>query len=278
MRIFLLALVAASTAAGDEAAVFEPGSAWEIVSKGHRIVEGIAQARGGLYLTDVPDRELFRISPDGAEVLVDGATDAANGLAIGPGGLLYGACMHAPALLVWDLETGKRSRIDLPTPANDLAITADGAIYYTWGAANAVHRRAPGGGSVEKVAEMPHPNGITLSHDGRELWVGEFHGDTVRAHPILEDGRLGPPVRGFKAGTPADGKGLLDGMTPLKDGRLLVATALGLQILERGKEPLRLANPTDRRANYVRILTDEKGIRWMVAAFEKSVLRRKTRL
>lgn len=278
MRRLLCLILAGSSALADESAVFEPGSRWETVSEGHRIVEGIASAGGVLYLTDVPERELFRITADGKTELMDGATDAANGLAIGPGGKLHGACMHAPAILVWDLQTGARSRISLPSPANDLAITTEGTLYYTWGASNAVHRVIPSAPGAEKVADLPQPNGITLSHDSRELWVGEFHGDTVRAFPILGDGRLGPGVAAFKAKTPADGKGLLDGMTPLKDGRLLVATALGLQILERGKDPVLLANPTDRRANYVRLLTDGKGERWMIAAFEKSVMRRKTRL
>lgn len=278
MRRLVGFILAASPVFGGESAVFPPDSTWETLSGGHQIVEGIASAGGNLYLTDVPDRELFRIKPDGTSELMDGATDAANGLAIGPGGRLFGACMHAPAMLVWDLDSGKRTSIPLPTPANDLAITAQGWVFYTWGAANGVYQFQADSPAVRKVVELPHPNGITLSHDGRELWVGEFHGDSVRAFPILEDGRLGQPVPGFMAKTPADGKGLLDGMTPLKDGRLLVATALGLQILERGKEPLLLANPTARRANYVRLVTDPQGVRWMIAAFEKSVMRRKTRL
>lgn len=278
MRRLLCLILAAASALADESAVFEPGSRWETVSEGHRIVEGIASAGGVLYLTDVPERELFRITADGKTELMDGATDAANGLAIGPGGRLFGACMHAPSMLVWDLESGKRTGIPLPTPANDLAITPQGRVFYTWGAANAVYQFPADSPSVVKAAEIPHPNGITLSHDGLELWVGEFHGDTVRAFPILRDGCLGQGVAAFKAKTPADGKGLLDGMTPLKDGRLLVATALGLQILERGMPPLVLANPTTRRANYVRLVTDPQGVRWMIAAFEKSVMRRKTRL
>lgn len=277
-----LALFIASTccasAAGEEM-VFPPDSRWEIVSKDHRIVEGIAATKDGtVYLTDVPDGEIFKVAPDGKEILMDAKTDKANGLAITPDGRLFGACMGKPALVFWNLETGARGEIPLPTPANDLVITPKGRIYYTWGAANAVYQLGLADPKPIKVAEVPNPNGITLNHDGTELWVGEFYGDTVLAFPILADGKLGPSRAAFKAKVPADGKGLLDGMTPLADGRLIVATALGIQILQPGGGAQLLPNPTTHRANYVRLVTDPKGVRWIYAAHEKSVLRRQTRL
>jgi sugar lactone lactonase YvrE len=278
MRIITVLLASAIGVAAGEAEIFAAESSWETVSEGHRIVEGIAWAKDKLFLTDVPDRELFRIPSGRGQELMDADTGAANGLAVGPDGRLYGACMHRPAIAVWDLETGARSDIALPTPANDLAITTDGGVYYTWGAANAVYRFSLCNPKPVKAADLPNPNGITLSHDGRELWVGEFHGDTVRAFPILDDGQLGASRAAFKAKVPDNGRGLLDGMTPISDGRLLVATALGLQILAKNGEPIVLPNPTAHRANYVRILRMADGRRWIYAAHEKSVLRRKSRL
>jgi gluconolactonase len=278
MRAPLLLLASVMSLAAGEAEVFVEGSTWETVSEGHRIVEGIAWADGSLFLTDVPERELFRLTAERGQVLMDADTGAANGLAIAPDGRLLGACMHRPAIAVWDTATGARSEIPLPTPANDLAVTKDGRVFYTWGGANAVHQFALAHPQPLKVADLPNPNGITLSHDGRELWVGEFYGDTVRAFPILADGRLGPSRPAFKAKVPETGRGLLDGMTPLADGRLLAATALGLQILTENRDPVLLPNPTSHRANYVRLVRTPDGTRWIYAAFEKSVLRRKSRL
>lgn len=278
MRTPLVLLASAICVSAGEAEIFAADSTWETVSEGHRIVEGIAWANGSLYLTDVPERELFRISPDRGQELMNADTGAANGLAIGPDGRLFGACMHRPAIAVWDLKTNVRTDIALPTPANDLAMTADGRVFYTWGAANAVYRFSLSDPKPVKAADLPNPNGITLSHDGRELWVGEFHGDTVLAFAILDDGQLGPSRAALKAKVPDNGRGLLDGMTPLSDGRLLVATALGLQILAENREPIVLPNPTTHRANYVRIIRMADGSRWIYAAHEKSVLRRKSRL
>ena len=100
----------------------------------------------------------------------------------------------------------------------------------------------------------------------------------MRAFPILADGALGPARPAFKVKVPADGKGLIDGMTPLADGRLLAATALGLQVLSTTAPPVLIPIPTPQRANYVRIITDASGKRWMYVAHVKTLLRRLTTL
>lgn len=276
LTIAAILLIRASAA---EPAVFAEGSAWITVGEGYNIVEGIAQGKdGSIYLTDVPDSELIRIDPEGKTSVLDKQSLKANGLAFAPDGSLVAASMAEPAILSWNLKTGVRRSIALPTPANDLAITSTGQLYCTWGAANAIYQFNLADPAPRKVADLPHPNGITLSHDGREVWVGEFHGNTVRAFPIQPDGTLGPSRAAFTAQVPADGKGLLDGMTPLPDGRLLVATALGVQILSSSAPAILIPNPTAHRANYVRILADQKGQRWMFVAHIKSVLKRRTLL
>ena len=263
---------------GGEAVLFAQGSAWETVGEGYEIAEGLAGGKDGMvYLTDVPASKLLKIDASGKESVLDAQTAQANGLAIGPDGRLYAACMREPQILFWNLESGKRGRIVLPTPANDLAINADGRLYHTWGPADAIYQLDLSDPKPVKVGEIRHANGITLSHDGKELWVAAFFSDTVHAFPILADGTLGPARPAFKAKVPPHGKGLLDGMLPLGDGRLLVATALGLQILSKDAEPVLIPNPTDKRANYVRILTDAGGQRWIYAVHENSVLRRRAK-
>jgi gluconolactonase len=266
-------------AGAGESGLFAENSTWQTVGEGYNIAEGIAATDDGtIYLTDVPDSKLLKISPTGEESTLDAETSRANGLAFGPDGRLYAACMAEPLILAWNLANGETHRIPLPSPANDLVITTGGQLYCTWGAENAVYHLDLADPKPVKVAEIPNPNGITLSHDGSELWVGEFFTDTVRAYPILADGRLGPSRAAFKAKVPEDGKGLLDGMTPLPDGRLLVGTALGLQILSKDAPPVLIPNPTQHRANYVRIVTDADGHRWIYVAHYKSVLRRRSLL
>jgi gluconolactonase len=259
--------------AGDE--IFAPGSGWETVSEGHNFAEGIASGKDGIvYITDVPDGELIRLNPDSTETVIDKETDRANGLAFGPDGRLYSVCMGKPQALAWDLKTGKREKIKLPSPGNDLAITPDARLFYTWGKANAVFELNLGTRVVAKVADLENPNGVALSQDGKELFVGMFFSATVVSFPILPEKGLGEGNDAYKLKTPENNKGFPDGMTPLPDERLLASTALGLQILARGEAPELIENPTAQRANYVRFVTDADGKKWIFTAYVKSVLRR----
>lgn len=262
--------------AGDS--IFAVDSSWETISGNHNIVEGIAAASDGtVYVTDVLDDELIRLNPDGSETIIDQATGHANGLATGPDGRLYSVCMMEPRVLIWDLTSGKRESIPLPTPGNDLAITADGRLFYTWGKTNAVYELNLSTREAAKVADVENPNGISLNKKGDELLVGRFSSDTVLAFPILSEKGLGASREAFKVKTPKNGKGMIDGMTPFGDGKILASTALGLQILSPDEDPVVLENPTKQRANYVRFVRDAGGKSWIYASYVKSVLRRAAR-
>lgn len=279
LGIFLCLSAHGMAAEPTEAGVFVDGSAWEIVGENYNVVEGIAATSDGtIYLTDVLDDELYKCTPGLKEELLDTKTTRANGLALGPGGNLYSVCMSEPRALVWNLKTGQRTEIPLASPGNDLVIVGEKYLYWTWGPANAVYVLDLKTLESRKVAEVQNANGITLSPDGHELWVGEFTTASVRGMPLLANGDLGSARAAFTVKLPENGKGFIDGMTPLKDGRVLVATALGLQILASDGTSQLLPNPTKQRANYVRLVTDAAGDRWMYAAFVKSVMRRRTLL
>ena len=81
-------------------------------------------------------------------------------------------------------------------------------------------------------------------------------------------------------GIPSNGLGRLDGMQPLSGDRLLIGTALGIQIVfpagKEGSGPLMLVPSPDGRprCNYARISPD--GM-WLYAAFAKDILRRRVK-
>lgn len=84
---------------------------------------------------------------------------------------------------------------------NDLALRADGNIYFTdttWGAQpgahspTAVYRVAPN--SERSVAfQVNMPNGIALSPDGNTLYVGSDAQDRLWRLPVATDGNVGNP-------------------------------------------------------------------------------------
>jgi gluconolactonase len=82
---------------------------------------------------------------------------------------------------------------------------------------------------------VPRPNGITLSPDGRTLYVDNTIGTTVYRYDVQPDGtvknkRAFAELHDIKAGE----EGFGDGMAIDRDGRLYVTTLTGIQIFDAG--------------------------------------------
>jgi gluconolactonase len=86
---------------------------------------------------------------------------------------------------------------------NDFAADGHGGIYFS--ASGVYEVKAPITGAVlhlsadgrtlREVANTIHySNGLTLSHDGRQLLVAEMLAGRILSFPVLADGRLGPRV------------------------------------------------------------------------------------
>lgn len=154
-----------------------------------------------------------------------------NGLAVDASGALIAATHKYKALSRYDLATGQRTDIasryrgQVFNSPNDIAIAADGTIYFTdpdyqkaaapgGQPVTGVYRVAPDGAVTLVDGSRKNPNGIALSLDGDTLYVNASDG-AVRAYPI----RDGAPqqghdlIRGIDSG---------DGMTLDCHGNLYV--------------------------------------------------------
>lgn len=265
--------------------VFAKGSEWEVVSSGHKFAEGMAWDKDGhFYFTDVPAGLLFRVDKNtGEKTLIEDNTGKANGIAFGPDGRLYGCSSGDQSINVWDPVTWKKSAANSGTPSNDIAILDDGTIFYTDPRAKLIWRLAPGTFKRSKAATLEwKPNGITLSLDQKTLLVAEFDSDTVHGFQIGPNSKLtGKSHPAYVMAVPSDGRGTLDGMVVLADGRLLTGTSLGTQVVPPAKEAkdstplIVIPSPDGRpRCNYARISPDNK---WMYTAYKDDLLRRKLR-
>lgn len=236
-----------------------PNEDWQLVSVGHNWAEGLAvTADGTLYFTDVPDSELYKITPDGTQTLFAKDTARANGIALAQGGkTLFTA---GTDIRVYDLQTGEFSTIQKNANANDIVVSSDGAAYYT----------SPKNKTVEclrswdqddlsqgflkfRSISLDGINGIGLSADQSQLYVCNFNG------PFIHSFRLqgAEPVDKqafFYAQRPTNGERCaLDGQCSAASGHLLVGTEAGLQILDQpGRVQLVLPKPQfeDGRINY----------------------------
>jgi sugar lactone lactonase YvrE len=289
-RIVLLCFLAVRLTAGNAPpadVVFAAGSEWEVVSAGHDFVEGMAwDAEGHFYLSDCfyfkknPPGELFKIDRQtGVKTMLDGATGEANGIAFGPDGRLYGCSTADRCIYAWDPKTWQKTKVAEGTESNDMVMLRNGTIFYTDPPTRSVWRLAPRTFERTLAARVEWgPNGITVSPDQKTLLVAEFGSDRVHGFPLDGESKVSGPARiAYRPTVPSNGRGSLDGMMVLPDGRLLVGTQLGIQFLPpEGTSGMRIVIPPPenrRRCNYVRVSPDG----YLYAAFAGDMLRRKLR-
>jgi len=281
--LLLPALLPAAAPAPD--LVFAAGSDWEVVSSGHQFAEGMAwDAEGHFYFTDVPRGQLFKVDRhSNAQTLLDGATGRANGIAFGPDGRLYGCASGDRCIYAWEPGTWQKTKIAEGTQSNDLVVLRNGTVFYTDPSARLVWRLAAHTFARTEAARLEWgPNGIAVSRDQATLLVAEFSADTIHGFPLDGDSRVaGPAQAAYRLAVPSDGRGHLDGMVVLADGRLLIGTSLGTQLappVQSGAAPARhlvIPSPQGRpRCNYARVSPDGA---WLYTAYAADLLRRRLR-
>lgn len=257
-----------------------PGEDWEVVSEGHNWAEGLAlSADGTLYFTDVPDSEIYRLSPDGELSLFAKESGNANGIALGPDGkTLYTASGGAKEIRAYDLATGKHEVVLAGHRSNDLVISHSGQLYFTDPAAGKIHHiHLPTRRHTIVDEDFKGPNGIGLSADQSLLFVCHFDGPFIHSYQIQPDGKLRHKQAYFHAHRPTDDRSCtLDGQCVASNGHLLVGTATGVQIFDQpGRVNLVLPKPRieDGRINYCAL----HGSTLYIATKER-IYKRKTKL
>ncbi|MBN2491374.1 MAG: SMP-30/gluconolactonase/LRE family protein [Planctomycetes bacterium] len=207
------------------------GPAGEVqrVAGGLTFTEGpAADEDGNLYFTDVRRSLILKLDAAGRMATFLADTDRCNGLVFaGPKRLL--ACQGgAGKLIAIDLETRAIKvradgfdgvRFNAP---NDLVADATGGVYFTdpvFGQSvlhhktEAVYYVAPDGRVTRVLKDRAKPNGISLSPDGKTLYVLHSSESALTAFPVEEPGRVGA---GKRLGPARPG----DGMTLDEHGNL----------------------------------------------------------
>lgn len=236
-----------------------PGEDWKLVSVGHNWAEGLAvTADGNLYFTDVPDSELYKITPDGTETLFAKDTARANGIALAQDGKTL--LTAGDEVRAYNLETGKYTTIRENARANDIVVSSDGDVYYTSPKNKMIEclgswdpKDQSLGSSKSRSISLDGINGIGLSADQSQLFVCRFDGPFIHSFRI-EGADPVDQQAFFCAQRPTtDRSCALDGQCSAASGHLLVGTEAGLQIFDQaGRVQLILPKPRfeDGRINY----------------------------
>ena len=197
-------------AAADEPAASMPAT----VADGAQLVEVYGDDRffegptwdpkgGKLYFTAFgTDTQILRLDSPGKVTVWMDKTEGVNGTFLSVDGRLLGAQAYGHRVVSYGFgaegpDDPKTLYFDdkLNQP-NDVCQAPNGDIYFTdpdfdKHKTSGVYRLTADGKATKVVSDMPVPNGLKTSLDGRTLYVGDSHLRLWRAYPISEDGTVG---------------------------------------------------------------------------------------
>ena len=211
-----------------------PGEEWKLVSEGHRNADGPAvSATGELFFTDPASNRIHKVELDGKVRVFAENTNGVSGLMFGPDGRLYAGASRSRQIVAYD-ASGKPHVLAEEAPANDLAVNVKGDLYFT-DSANKKVWFLPKGGKPRVVDEgIDFPNGVLLSPDQTLLYVADYNGQLSWAFQIQPDGSLSHKQRYLYVHMPdAAVRSGADGMAVDSEGRVYIATPLGVQVFDQ---------------------------------------------
>jgi gluconolactonase len=219
-------------------ALLIPGEDWQLVSEGYRFTEGPAvNSKGEVFFNDVPAGKTYKIGLDGKVGLFIADSKRGDGQIFGPDGRLYSAATAEQKIIAYDPD-GKPAVIAEGIRGNDLVVAKNGNLYLTNPGSGADPSRVwlvtPKGEKKVVDTGLGFPNGITLSPDQTLLYVDDMRSHWVYSFQIQPDGSLAHKQRYYWLHVPdtAD-ESSADGMRVDRDGRLYVATRMGIQICDQ---------------------------------------------
>ena len=238
--------------------VLMPGAGWQLVSEGYKFTEGPAvNSRGEVFFNDVTNSKTFKIGLDNKTTEFIADSKKGNGAAFGPDGRLYVVASGAQKVLAYD-PNGKMSVIAEGFVGNDLVVASNGNVYVTnppadtENAPSKVWLIRPSGEKVLVDTGLKYANGVTLSPDQTLLYVADYRSHWVYSYVIQPDGTLTSKQRFFWLLVPdTSDQSNADGLRVDRDGRLYVATSLGIQICDQaGRVQCIIPTPNRRLSNF----------------------------
>lgn len=186
---------------------------------------------GNLYVCDIPWGRIFRIDAMGRWTLVAEYDGEPNGMKFLDAGTLIVAD-YKNGLMQVDVASGNvtpflaRRNSERFKGVNDLVFDASGNLYFTDQGQTGLHdptgrlfRLARNGRLDMLLGNIPSPNGVALSPDGKVLYLAVTRGNCVWRVPLLPDGSVAKVGQFFTSYGPSGP----DGLAVDAQGRLLIA-------------------------------------------------------
>ena len=218
--------------------VLIPGEGWKPVGEGYKFTEGPAvNEKGEVFFNDVGDNKTYKVGPDGKPVVWLADSKRGDGQAFGPDGRLYANAGAVSQLLAWDAD-GKSSAIAEGFKGNDLVVRHDRSIFVTAPfdpqKPGEIYYVSPKGEKKVVDRGLKFANGICTSPDETLLYVADSRSHWVYSYQIRPDGSLAHKQKYYHLHVhDRDDDSGADGLRVDRDGRLWVATRMGLQFCDQ---------------------------------------------
>jgi gluconolactonase len=223
-------------------ALLIPGEGWQEVGSGYKSVAAPASnPKGEVVFNDLGTGKSYTVGVDGNATETSGGPKNGVAQAFGPDGQQHILSGKGESITV--NASGKASTRAKGVAGGDLVVSHRGDFYFTEPGKNAdepskiLLLRADGGKRTVDTASG-YLKGITLSPDQTLLYAADARSHWVYSYQIQPDGRLFHKQRYYWLHSPdaddetGDNAGA-GGMRVDRDGRLYVATKMGIQVCDQ---------------------------------------------
>ncbi len=214
-----------------------PGKEWELVGEGYTFTEGVvANAKGEVFFQDIPNSKTYQINKEGKPILINQQTQRGSGTCFGIDGKRY--MVNKNKQIIKYEADEKETILADDLQGNDLVIAFNGNLYVTAPDGNInpskIYLIKPDGTRQIVDEGLKYANGIALTPDQTQLYVNESASHWVWIYSILPDGTLANKQKyGWLHVPDTQENAWPDGLKCDRDGRVFVATRMGIQIMDQ---------------------------------------------
>ncbi len=214
-----------------------PNNDWELVGQGYSFTEGTAVNAGGeVFFQDIPNSKTYKIGLDGKIITINSNAKKGSGTCFGPDGKRYVVSGNNQILSYTNDE--KETVIADNLSGNDLIMAKNGNLYVTApeGRENPskIYLIRPNGEKIIIDEGLKYANGIAITPDQTQLYITESTSHWVWIYTIQPDGTLTNKQRyGWLHVRDTDDNAWSDGLKCDRDGRVYIATRMGIQVLDQ---------------------------------------------
>ena len=212
------------------------------VANGFQFTEGPLWMNGSLIFSDMPANTIYQWRPGKGATVFLKPSGHSNGIALMHDGTLVIARISSDKKIEVITDEYDSKKLNAP---NDLVVAKDGSIYFTdppFGIKpsqkeqpfNGVYRITSGNKVQLLTWEVPQPNGLGFSPDGKELYVNDSKGTDVWVFTVNGDGTLSAGKVFARMKDPGAKQGSADGLKVDSHGNVFTTGPGGVWIFSPG--------------------------------------------